>query len=70
MIKQQESDRLNSILFRLIEQENGAITILNFAMEAKISGEKAKQFLDEKAKEFNARFEVSQQGNISYQFDH
>jgi hypothetical protein len=61
-------DRLDSTFYQMLKADNGRITILQLAMEAQLSGEQAKQYLDQKAKEFNATFEASDQGNISYLF--
>jgi hypothetical protein len=61
-------DRLDSTFYQMLKADNGRITVLQLAMEAQLSGEQAKQYLDQKAKEFNATFETSDQGNISYLF--
>jgi len=61
-------DRLDSTFYQMLKADNGRITVLQLAMEAQLSGEEAKQYLDQKAKEFNATFETSDQGNISYLF--
>jgi large subunit ribosomal protein L7/L12 len=61
-------DRLDSTFYQMLKANNGRITVLQLAMEAQLSGEQAKQYLDQKAKEFNATFEPSDQGNISYLF--
>jgi large subunit ribosomal protein L7/L12 len=37
-------------------------------MEAQLSGEQARDYLDERAKEFNATFEPLDDGGIVYQF--
>jgi hypothetical protein len=61
-------DRLDSTFYQMLKADNGRITVLQLAMEAQLSGEQAKQYLDQKAKEFNATFEPSDKGNISYVF--
>ena len=38
------------------------------AKNAEISTQLAKQYLDEKAKELNASFEVNEEGNVLYHF--
>ncbi|CDN11782.1 hypothetical protein RintRC_6083 [Richelia intracellularis] len=38
-------------------------------MEAQISGEEGRKYLDAKAKELNGSFEAREQGNICYLFD-
>lgn len=63
------SDRLQDIFFQLIKENQGNITVLRFAMETKLSGEAAKKYLDGQVKEFNGTLEVSDRGDISYQFD-
>mgnify|MGYP006421288813 CR=1 FL=1 len=64
----QEGDRLREVFFDAVRRERGEITVLEFAMEAQISGQDAKQYLDERAKEYDATFNVGEQGEISYKF--
>jgi hypothetical protein len=67
--KKPSSDRLNSTFFRLLLEGNGHITLVQFAKETQLSIEEARQFLDEKAKEFNATFDTDEKGGISYYFN-
>ncbi len=67
--EKQQRDRLQSIFYRLLKQGNGHITILQLAMEAQLTGSEARQYLDEQAREFNANFEVNDEGEIFYQFN-
>lgn len=68
--RQQEGrDRLRAIFFQLLREGNGQITPLRLAMEAGLDGETAKAYLQERATEFDATFNVSEQGTISYYFD-
>lgn len=67
--KNENSDHLKSTFFRLLLEGNGRITVMQFARETKLSGEEARQFLDEKAKEFNATFDTDDKGGISYYFN-
>lgn len=67
--KKEKRDRLQSIFYELVRQSKGQITLLQFAMEAKLSGTEARQFLDEQARVFNANFEVNDQGEIFYFFN-
>ncbi|MCY7321306.1 MAG: hypothetical protein LH660_05770 [Phormidesmis sp. CAN_BIN36] len=64
-----ERDRLRKVLFTLLREGNGNINVLRFAMEADISGTEAKAYLDDQAKEFNATFNVSEEGKVFYYFD-
>ena len=67
--RQQEAiDRLYSTFYRLLKEGNGKITVMRFALEAQLSAAVAKQYLDEKAKEFDADFGVSEEGGIFYYF--
>jgi large subunit ribosomal protein L7/L12 len=61
-------DRLQSTFFQLLQTGDGKITVLQFAMQTQLPGEAAKQYLDERAREFDATFEVSDQGAVSYCF--
>jgi large subunit ribosomal protein L7/L12 len=65
--RQQEHDRLRSILFGLLQQ-NSTISVLQFAMAADLTGTEAKAFLDEQAKEFAANLDVTEQGDVFYRF--
>ncbi|MEP0870877.1 hypothetical protein NDA01_13800 [Trichocoleus desertorum AS-A10] len=61
-------DRLQDAFYQLVEANGGKITVLRFAKEADLSGAEAKQYLEEKAKEFNASYDVNEQGDITYRF--
>ncbi len=47
---------------------NGQITLLDFAMTAEITAIAARHYLDSRAQEFAARFEVTEQGDVVYVF--
>ena len=67
--EQEKRDRLQATFYRLLQENNGSVTILSFAMAANLPGEAAKVYLDAKAREFGAIFDVSDQGSLTYQFD-
>jgi len=67
--QQEEHDRLQSTFFKLLKQGNGRITALGFAMETGLTGAMAKAYLDERAEEFTANFDVDEEGNMSYRFN-
>lgn len=67
--QQEARDRLQATFFHLVKEGQGYITVMRFAMETQLPGEAAKAFLDEKAKEFTADFNVNAQGGISYYFN-
>ncbi|MBP0001069.1 MAG: hypothetical protein J7641_19080 [Cyanobacteria bacterium SID2] len=63
-----DRDRLRSTFFQLVEEGNGTISVMKLAMTAQISAEEARTYLNERAKEFNADFEVNDRGDITYRF--
>ena len=63
-----EQKRLSLVFLELMENNAGSITVLQMAKDAEISIQDAKQYLDAKAKELNAEFEVNKEGNILYRF--
>ncbi|MBO3461731.1 hypothetical protein G7B40_030805 [Aetokthonos hydrillicola Thurmond2011] len=69
LIQEQTRDRLQSLFYRLIQENHGRVTVLNFAMQSQLAPAMAKQFLDEQAKLFNANFKVNEEGGVSYYFD-
>lgn len=68
-MKAQTSDQLQSTFYRMIQDNNGRITLVSFAMQSQLPPATAKQYLDDQAKLFNANFKVSEEGGISYHFD-
>ena len=66
---QKERDRLQKVFYRLLKENHGQLNVLRFSMEASISGTDAKAYLDERAREFNAAYNVSEEGKIFYYFD-
>ncbi|HIK40246.1 hypothetical protein [Thermoleptolyngbya sp. M55_K2018_002] len=66
--QREESDRLRQLFFQTAQSHNGCFSVIQFAMAANISGSTAKQYLDERAKEFEASFEVDEQGGVFYRF--
>ncbi|MDZ7960384.1 MAG: hypothetical protein RMY34_21295 [Aulosira sp. DedQUE10] len=68
-INQQMSDRLQSIFYQMLQDNKGRMTLVGFAIKSELPAIAARQYLDEKAKEFNANFKVSEDGAISYHFE-
>lgn len=66
--RKQVQQRLQSLFYQLLNQNEGKITLMQFALEAQLTAGVAKQYLDEKAKEFGATFNVSEDGQIYYCF--
>lgn len=67
-IKAQAKDQLQSTFYQMIQDNNGRITLVSFAMQSQLPPASARQYLDEQAKLFNANFKVSEEGGISYDF--
>ena len=67
--EQEEHNRLQTTFFTLLKQGNGRITPLGFAMETGLTGAMAKTYLDERAREFGANFDVDDDGNMFYRFN-
>ena len=68
-LKQQNTQQLQAQFYQMLLQNQGRITLLGFAMQSQLPAAEAKKYLDEKAKEFNANFQVNEEGAVSYNFD-
>ncbi|MBD2435245.1 hypothetical protein [Nostoc sp. FACHB-110] len=68
-LQQEMSDRLQSVFYQMLQQNNGRVTVLGFAIQSQLPAPVAREFLDQKAKEFNANFKVNEEGAVSYHFD-
>ncbi|BAY77263.1 hypothetical protein NIES25_37230 [Nostoc linckia NIES-25] len=68
-LNQQRSDRLQSLFYEMLQENHGRVTVLGFAMQSQLPPADARQYLDQKAKEFNANFKVNEEGAVSYHFD-
>jgi cadmium resistance protein CadD (predicted permease) len=66
--RKQERDRLRKIFYEQLKEHNGEITTIQFAMASGLTGADSKVFLDEMAQEFNAGYDVLEEGSISYRF--
>ena len=67
--QKQLSDRLQSNFYQMLQENNGRVTVLGLAMNCQLPAADAQEYLDMKAKEFNADFQVSEKGAVSYHFD-
>lgn len=65
---QQSANQLRRIFLQQLEASGGRLTVLQFSIVADIPGKDAREFLDARAQEFGAEFEVSDQGGITYIF--
>ena len=60
--KQSQQAYLKDLFYQLIQENQGYITALDLAMKANISARAAGKYLERRAREFAAEFEVNQQG--------
>ena len=67
-LQKTRDSQIESTFLELLQANQGDISTLNFAIATKLSLEESKQYLDQKAKQLNAEFNVSEDGAISYQF--
>ncbi len=63
-----QQDCLNTLFYKLIQDNQGHITALDLAMNSQLSGKVVQEFLDERAKEFGAELEITEQGGLLYYF--
>jgi ribosomal protein L7/L12 len=61
--------QLQSVFFKLVKAGRGKITPLRFAMEAHLTGEAATAYLNDQARQYDATFQVDQEGGITYCFN-
>ena len=67
--RQREIRRQHQVFYSLIQAHQGRISLLNFAIAADLGAPEAKQFLDQRAEDFLANFEVTEQGDMLYVFN-
>jgi hypothetical protein len=67
--KKDNGDRLKSIFFQMLMEDNGRISVMQFAKATQISKEEAKRYLDVKAQEIKATVKADDKGGISYYFN-
>ncbi|MEB3831903.1 hypothetical protein [Phormidium sp. CCY1219] len=66
--QQQRQAHLNSVFYRLIQENEGRLTALDFAMQAGVEGKEAQEYLDKQAQEFAAGYEITDNGGMVYCF--
>ncbi|WP_017654234.1 hypothetical protein [Fortiea contorta] len=68
-LNQQLNAQLQDVFYQMLLENQGRMTVAGFAIKSQLPALSARQYLDEKAKEFNANFQVSEDGAVSYHFD-
>lgn len=66
--QQNKLAHLDTVFYQLVQENQGRVTTLDLAMKAKIPGEQVQKYLDKRAKEFAAEYEITEQGGIVYWF--
>ncbi len=66
--QQRRQKRLDKTFYKLLQAHQGRMMLLDFAMSAQISAIAARHYLNARASEFAARFEVTEQGDVLYVF--
>jgi hypothetical protein len=64
-----QSQQLETTFLELLQNTNGRISVVEFAVASKLSLADSKQYLDRKVSQLNGDFDVSEDGKISYRFD-
>jgi len=68
-VQQQQHDLLQDSFFKVLKDNRGYISVMQFAMASGLDGGLATAYLDERALEFNADYDVSETGRITYYFE-
>ncbi|MBW4465780.1 MAG: hypothetical protein KME07_10135 [Pegethrix bostrychoides GSE-TBD4-15B] len=67
--QQQQQMSLQDSFFQLLKKNRGYINVIQFSIASGLDGKLAKAYLDKRALEFNADYDVSEVGNITYYFE-
>lgn len=67
--QQRRQNRINAQFYQLLQQQQGRISVLDFAMRTQLTGEAAQDYLNVQAQAFSAFFETTAQGDIIYVFN-
>ena len=66
--QQNQLATLDEVFYRLIRENQGRITALDLAMHTQQSGTKVQEYLDQRATEFAAQYEITDVGGMIYYF--
>ncbi|CAN1213271.1 hypothetical protein TUMEXPCC7403_23900 [Tumidithrix helvetica PCC 7403] len=69
LAQQQTIAHLNQTLYRIIQKNQGRVTLLDFNLQTHQPNDLAKAFLDGKAAEYNAGIDCTDNGTIIYLFE-
>lgn len=66
--KQRQQARIKAMFYQLLKQQQGRISVLDFAMRTQLDGAAAQAYLNTQAQVFSAFFETTPQGDLIYVF--
>lgn len=66
--RRNQESHLNTTFYQLLQENFGRLGVLEFALKSNLTGLEAKQYLDQRAREFSANFEVTEDGEVLYCF--
>ena len=66
--QQRQQARINAKFYQLLQQQQGRISVLDFAMRTQLDGAAAQAYLNTQAQAFSAFFETTPQGDLIYVF--
>jgi hypothetical protein len=66
--QQRQQTRINAKFYKLLQQQQGRISVLDFAMRTQLDGAAAQAYLNTQAQSFSAFFETTPQGDLIYVF--
>lgn len=61
-------ETLDGVFYEFLQNHGGRVTVLDFALTAHLPAREAKYYLDDRAREFAAHFQVSDRGDVIYSF--
>jgi hypothetical protein len=66
--QKRQQTRINAKFYKLLQQQQGRISVLDFAMRTQLDGAAAQAYLNTQAQSFSAFFETTPQGDLIYVF--
>jgi len=66
---QRQQARIHAQFYQLLRQQQGRISVLDFAMRTRLSGADAQNYLNTQAQAFSAFFETTLSGDLIYVFN-
>ncbi len=67
-LQQSRQTALDATFYQFLEAHQGQVTVLDFAMTAGLSAHAAKDYLEARARDFSAQYEVTDRGDVYYLF--